>query len=123
MILDKSKGISCVIASRFEKINPLSSFWDAGNFFFTKLFNYIYKTSILDALCCAKSFFKTDINILSLKANKFDIDVEITSKLVLALKNIKQVHLKYTRRKSNEGKKLKITDGFKILILIFANRT
>ena len=41
MILDKSKGISCVIASRFEKINPLSSFWDAGNFFFTKLFNYI----------------------------------------------------------------------------------
>ena len=122
MVLDTSKGINCAFGSRFKKINPLSSFWDAGNFFFTMLFNYVHKSSILDSLCCAKSFFKADIDIFALKANKFDIDVEITSDLVLASKKIYQVHLKYNRRKTTEGKKLKITDGFKILILILSKR-
>ena len=46
------------------------------------LFNLINKSNIKDALCCAKSFLKSDLNINNLKAKRFDIDVEISSQLV-----------------------------------------
>ena len=50
-----------------------------------------------------------------LNSNKFEIDVELSSMLTIRDIKIRQVLLKYNRRTKEEGKKLKINDGWKIL--------
>ena len=76
------------------------------------------KSQLKDALCCAKSFYKSDINISNIKSSKFDIDVELASKLVEKHTIIKNVDIQYKRRNKKQGKKLNIFDSLKILIRI-----
>ena len=45
----------------------------------------------------------------------FDIDVEIATNLVSENNTIKEIPISYKRRSQTEGKKLKLTDGWKIL--------
>ena len=115
MILNKKNNIKCVLGNR-KADEKTKSFWDIGNYFLTKLFNIFNDSDLKDALCCAKSFFKSDLNINELKSSKFDIDVEIASKLIAINENITTIDLKYVRRKKNQGKKLKIIDSFYIII-------
>ena len=121
MILDKNENINCVFASRYKEINPLLSIWNFGNLIFTAIFNFKNKTKIKDALCCAKSFYRSDINIKNIKSVKFDIDVELASKLVKKHEIIKNINIKYQRRSKKDGKKLNILDSFKVLIRIFSH--
>tara|TARA_B100002052_G_scaffold197886_1_gene180580 strand:+ start:768 stop:1448 length:681 start_codon:yes stop_codon:yes gene_type:complete len=120
MILDKKKNIYSAMGYRFKNLNPLKSNFDWGNFMFTSFFNIIFKSNHKDILCCAKSFYINQrlINILSSKG--FEIDVELASLLTIRnkLKGIPQISLKYNRRTIQEGKKLQISDGWKILAKI-----
>ena len=113
MILDKKK-VRCVFGNRFS-INTRKLVWDYGNLFFTKLFNFLNQSNLVDSLCCAKSFFKSDLDINKLKSHGFDIDIEIASALVKKYKSIKSINLNYNRRNKVEGKKLTTIDGFSIL--------
>ena len=115
MKLDKKKGVNCIFGSRFEKINPFSSLWDFGNFIFTLIFNILIGGKNKDVLCCFKSFFRSDLNIEQLCSQKFDIDVELTAKLVKKHDNISTVKVSYKRRNKKQGKKLKFIDGWYIL--------
>ena len=115
MILDKEKGIQCVFGSRYKTIHPFTSFWDFGNFFFTGLFNMVHGSQHTDALCCAKAFYRSYINIEKLQSTGFDIDVELAVTLKKKNINIKTVYLGYTRRSEDEGKKLRFSDGWTIL--------
>ena len=120
MILKRKSGINSVFGNRFKKkILPKNSF-DLGNLFFTSFFNLLNMTCYRDILCCAKAFYKHDIPIKKVKSIGFDIDIELTSMLN---KNnhgqkINHVWLDYNRRSIKEGKKLKISDGWKILVRI-----
>ena len=118
MILDKSKSINYVLGNRFNKIILTESLWSFGNILFTNLFNFILKTDIPDALCCAKSFYKEDVNIDNLKSNGFDIDIEILSILIKKNRNYKIEQLTYNRRNIMQGKKLRIIDSFFIFFRI-----
>jgi len=117
MILDKRKKVHTVFGIRSKFFNPFFSSHDWGNFIFTTFFNFINMTNHKDILCCAKAFFKDDLNSKVLKSNSFDIDVEILTILLKTNKytNCKQVLLNYDRRSLEDGKKLKIRDGFLIL--------
>ena len=115
MILNLKDNITCVFANRYAKNNQYKTFWDYGNYFITIIFNIFHKSKIKDALCCAKSFFKNDIIIENLSSNKFDIDVEITSKLIIKHNNLVNINMDYKRRNKNEGKKLKLIDTLLIL--------
>ncbi len=119
MVLDFQNGIKCVFGNRFNISKP-KSYWDFGNIFFTKLFNFVNKSSINDVLCCAKSFFKQDLALEKLKSKKFDIDVEILSQLISKNDNIISVDIEYNRRGKTEGKKLKTIDGFYIFLKILS---
>ena len=120
MILDKKMNIDHVFATRYSKINLFNSSWDFGNFLFSKIFNYVNKTDLPDALCCAKSFHKSDIDIESLSSHRFDIDVEISSLLIKKSQNFQIVPISYNRRMKKDGKKLSIKDSFSILKRIFS---
>ena len=117
MILDKSSGIKSVMGYRFKVFNPFKSSFDWGNFMFTSFFNILFKSSHKDILCCAKAFYAQDIKNYSIKSKGFDIDVELSSILTIMNKKglIPQVAINYSRRNFQEGKKLKVFDGWKIL--------
>ena len=117
MKLDKKSGVNSLMGTRFRSLNPFKSRLDWGNFIFTSFFNLIGGTCHKDILCCAKSFYKKDLQIKRLKSVGFDIDIELSTFLTKRSPNkaIKQVLLNYNRRSIQEGKKLKISDGWKIL--------
>ena len=112
MILNNN---NCVLATRYKKINPLESVWDFGNFLLNNLFNLFNNSNLQDALCCAKAFHKSDININNLKSDKFDIDVEISSQLVNRVNDIDFILLNYKRRTGKDGKKLTLMDSISII--------
>ena len=117
MILDNKKNIGSVMGYRFNSLSPLKSNFDWGNFMFTTFFNIMFNSHHKDVLCCAKAFYLDSINNYSIKSDGFDIDAELTSILSI-LKNKKtilQIALKYNRRTFEEGKKLKVSDGWIIL--------
>ncbi len=115
MILDKSKDIHFVIGSRTNRFNPFNSFWDFGNYILTIIFNLKNNTKLNDSLCCAKSFYKSDLNQKYIKSNSFDIDVELTGLLLKKSQKYKIRLLNYKRRAIKDGKKLRFSDSWKIL--------
>ena len=120
MYLDRDSGITSIVGFRFQSLNPFKSGIDWGNFMFTSFFNLLFQSCHKDILCCAKAFYKDDLPIKKLNSKGFDIDVEILSFLTKNSRRAKipQILLKYKRRSFNEGKKLKISHGWKILIRI-----
>ena len=127
MQLNEHLNIKSVMGFRFKKISQIKSSEDWGNFIFTTFFNLINNSCHKDILCCGKSFYKKDLPQHKIKSNYFDIDIELSSYITInsRCKKIKQVRLQYNRRSITEGKKLKITDGWRILkriVLIFINK-
>ena len=114
MILDKSNNINFVIGSRFINQDFLCSIWDFGNLIFKIIFNIIYKSSIDDVLCCAKAFYKNDLEKSDIKSVGFDIDIEILTILIQIYRSPKIVPLNYKRRNYKEGKKITFIDSARI---------
>ncbi len=114
MVLKRDSKIHFVLSKRVPKIR-FFSVWDIGNFIFTKLFNIMNGSDLEDALCCAKSFYKSDLDLENLKSTSFDIDVEISTKLLRKHRNPKIVSLDYIRRYRKDGKKLALKDSLTIL--------
>ena len=117
MLLDKNKNISCVMGHRFKSLSPFKSNFDWGNFMFTSFFNIVFKSNHKDILCCAKAFYYSDIKKYVIISNRFEIDVELSSffSILYKKREISAVLLNYHRRTIEEGKKLKISDGWSIL--------
>ena len=94
-----------------------SNFNEFGNcisiYFLTK-----FMTNFKDVLCCMKIMDKKLFKSLSIQSNGFGIEAETMAKLVLKNKAIQQEYIKYKRRIINQGKKLKISDGWNILWVI-----
>jgi len=117
MILDKKINIRYVMGYRFQSLSPLRSNFDWGNFMFTSFFNILFKSTHKDILCCAKTFYANEIKNYKIISDGFDIDIELASLLTILNKRrkISQVLLNYNRRTIEEGKKLKVSDGWRIL--------
>ena len=119
MILDRKNGLVAAMGYRFERLNLFRSRFDFGNFFFTTFFNILFHSHHKDVLCCAKAFYIQDVRRFNTKSNSFDIDIELSAFLTLLSKNrVYQVPMKYRRRNFQEGKKLEVFDGWKILLRI-----
>jgi len=117
MILDKKNNIRYVMGYRFKSLSLFKSNFDWGNFMFTSFFNILFRSHHKDILCCAKTFYANEIKNYKIISEGFDIDVELASILTIVNKRrkIPQVLLNYSRRTTEEGKKLKVSDGWSIL--------
>tara|TARA_B100000029_G_scaffold411780_1_gene414256 strand:+ start:116 stop:796 length:681 start_codon:yes stop_codon:yes gene_type:complete len=120
MILDKKNNIRYVMGYRFKSLSLFKSNFDWGNFMFTSFFNILFRSHHKDILCCAKTFYANEIKNYKINSKGFDIDVELASILTIINKKrkIPQVLLNYSRRTTKEGKKLKVSDGWGILLKI-----
>ena len=83
-----------------------------GNFFINSLFNVLYKTNLNDVLCCVKILNTNLLKSLDIQSNGFSIEIETTAKLLLRNRTIEEANINYIRRSSDQGKKLKISDGW-----------
>tara|TARA_Y100000591_G_C21771383_1_gene665760 strand:- start:32 stop:712 length:681 start_codon:yes stop_codon:yes gene_type:complete len=93
-----------------------------GNILINYLFNSLYNTSFEDVLCCVKILEKKLFTELNIKSHNFNIEMEIMSKLVLKDVKFLQKKVFYERRKSSDGKKIKLSDGWGILWEMVLNR-
>lgn len=86
-----------------------------GNFIINYLFNLLYKSNFNDILCCIKILSLKNFESLKIQSQGFSIEAETMAKLVLNGFTIDEQLVKYNRRTAQEGKKLKFSDGWKII--------
>lgn len=105
-----------VYGSRFTGERRNMMFWHwVGNRFLSLLTNVLYNTTLSDMETCSKLIEGDLIRSLHLTSNRFDIEPEITAKLLRSGIRIYEVPIRYTGREVDEGKKISWRDGFPAL--------
>jgi glycosyltransferase involved in cell wall biosynthesis len=105
-----------VYGSRFtgERRNMLFLHW-IGNRFLSLTTNVLYNTTLSDMETCYKLVDRSLMLELGLRSNRFDIEPEITAKILRRRIRIYEVPISYTGREFDEGKKITWRDGFAAL--------
>ena len=105
-----------VYGSRFtgERRNMLLIHW-IGNRFLSMTTNVLYNTTLSDMETCYKLFERELVGQLKLHSNRFDIEPEITAKILKRGIRIYEVPISYSGREFDEGKKITWRDGFSAL--------
>jgi glycosyltransferase involved in cell wall biosynthesis len=86
-----------------------------GNRFVTLFANVLFNVYIADIMTCHKAV-RTDVfRSLSLRSRGFEIEGEITARLVQRGERIFEVPVTYKARSTEEGKKLTSRDGFRVM--------
>lgn len=107
----ENKG-EIVYGSRHLKKNPRPSIkYYLGNKFTNLLLNAVYGSHLTDFWTGYKVFKAEAIKNLDLKSNRFDIEAEITAKLLRRGYKITEVPIDYFPRNIKEGKKIRPKDG------------
>jgi glycosyltransferase involved in cell wall biosynthesis len=105
-----------VYGSRFTGERRNMMFWHwVGNRFLSLLTNVLYNTTLSDMETCSKLIEGDLIRSLHLTSNRFDIEPEITAKLLRLGVRIYEIPIRYTGREVEEGKKISWRDGFPAL--------
>lgn len=106
---------SVVYGSRFLKENDVPHIRLLANQMLTLVTNLLFRTRLTDMETAYKVFTREAAGKLSLKANRFDIEPEITAKFARLGYKIVEVPISYRPRTTLEGKKIKWKDGVKAL--------
>ncbi|MEM4254072.1 MAG: glycosyltransferase family 2 protein [Candidatus Woesearchaeota archaeon] len=93
-----------------------------GNRFLSLVTTLLYGQWVSDMETCYKMFTKEVLQKLNLKANRFEIEPEITAKILKKGFRIIEVPIVYCPRKWNEGKKINWRDGIKALYCLIKCR-
>ena len=105
-----------VYGSRFTGERRNMMFWHwVGNRFLSLVTNILYNTTLSDMETCSKLIDGDLIRSLHLVSNRFDIEPEITAKLLRSGVRIYEVPIRYAGREIDEGKKISWRDGFPAL--------
>ncbi|MCB0044962.1 MAG: glycosyltransferase family 2 protein [Caldilineaceae bacterium] len=83
-----------------------------GNKFLTVLTNLFYGTSLTDMETCYKAFRRDVIADMKLRSRRFEIEPELTAKILKRGYTIFEVPITYNGREFHEGKKITWRDGF-----------
>lgn len=112
----EDERVNVVYGSRFLGAHLSTLFvYELGNKFVTLVTNVLYNTNITDMETGYKVFRKKVLSGIPLKAKRFDVEPEITVKVLKAGYQIYEVPITYFGRKFSEGKKLTWRDGIMAL--------
>tara|TARA_B100001121_G_C18520715_1_gene541200 strand:- start:98 stop:793 length:696 start_codon:yes stop_codon:yes gene_type:complete len=112
-----------LLGSRFLKKNKLLyKRTYLANKFLSKLFSLVYGTKVTDVATCYKMMSAKFFNQLSFKKKGFDIEIEIVATYLNQYSNYFETPISYSARTYEEGKKIKILDGFKYIVSILEFR-
>jgi glycosyltransferase involved in cell wall biosynthesis len=93
-----------------------------GNKFLSLLISLLYRRRVTDMETCRKMVNGSLIRSLKLSAKKFDIEVEITSKILRRKIKIHEIPIDYTPRTFAEGKKINWRDGVQAVLAMLKYR-
>ena len=99
---------------------PLTSF--AANRALTLATNLLYGASLTDMETCYKVMRTGVARSLGLKANRFDIEPEITARLLRQGHRIHELPVRFDARSKAQGKKIGWRDGIRALQVLVAER-
>ncbi|MCU0238247.1 MAG: glycosyltransferase family 2 protein [Pyrinomonadaceae bacterium] len=113
-ILDEKTSV--VYGSRFlSKTNKVPKIRRLANYSLTVLTNILFRSKLTDMETAYKVFKKEVAENIKLKANRFDIEPEITARICQENYKIFEVPISYNPRTVFEGKKIKFRDGLKAI--------
>jgi glycosyltransferase involved in cell wall biosynthesis len=122
LVQEVMMGADVVYGSRFlgkvENMNPL---FYLGNKFLSLATRILYKTTITDMETGYKIFKKEVVADMELVSNGFEIEPELTAKILKRGYKIKEIPINYRARRKLE-KKITIKDGFKSFLALIKHR-
>ncbi|MCX6545555.1 MAG: glycosyltransferase family 2 protein [Acidobacteria bacterium] len=114
---------SVVYGSRFlERRGGLPLLTLAANVTLTAVTNLLYRSHLTDMETCYKVMRTEVARALRLESNRFDIEPEITAKLLMAGHRIFEVPVRYEPRGRGQGKKIRWRDGIQALRVLVGCR-
>ncbi len=115
----RQQDVDVVYGVRTFNSHTAYSFWFVvGNRLVTLTTNVLFNTWISDMETCFKAMRAPVWRSLNLTANGFDIEPEITAKLLSKGHRIFEVPVSYRARTRADGKKLRWQDGVKALYVL-----
>jgi len=112
-----------VYGSRFTGERRNMFFWHwVGNRFLTLVTNILYDSTLSDMETCYKMFRADVLKELELRSMRFEIEVEMTAKVLKSGKRIYEVPISYAGREFHEGKKITWRDGITALAKLIRYR-
>jgi len=116
------KGYKAVFGTRVLEWGDKYNIRHTANLFFTILLNALFKTHLTDIMTGYK-MIKTDLfKSLRLDANGFNIEPEITIRVIEKGVPIREVPVSYIARGIEDGKKIRVKDSFSIIFTIIRLR-
>lgn len=112
-----------VYGSRFLGPHLNLLYWHrVGNGLLNFLINILFNTTLSDMETCYKLIPTEKLRAINLKANDFDIEPEITCRLLKRGIRIYEVPISYVGRDHSQGKKITWVDGFSAVGVILRER-
>lgn len=93
-----------------------------GNKFLSLITRILYNKKITDMETCYKMMTRRVAKSLNLKSSKFDIEPEITAKIIKQGNDIIEIPINYRGRSFKEGKKINWKDGIVAICILFKYR-
>lgn len=112
-----------VYGSRFigERRNLFLHHW-VGNRFLTLMANLLFNTTLSDMETCYKLIDAKIIKAMKIKSNKFEVEPEMTAKILKQKIRIYEVPISYYGREYTEGKKITWRDGIWAVLALLKYR-
>lgn len=112
-----------IYGSRFLGGHPEAPFMTiAGNRLLTAVTNLLYGSSLTDMETCYKVMRGDVARGLALSANRFDIEPEITARLLVGGHTIVERPVRFEPRSKSAGKKMRWRDGWMALRVLLSRR-
>jgi len=124
VIKEALAGISPMlfIAARFLLATDAPFMTVAGNKLLTAITNLLFGSSLTDMETCYKVMRGDIARSLQLSADRFDIEPEITARLLLAGHRIVERPVRFAARSRSAGKKMRWRDGWMALQILAIQR-
>jgi glycosyltransferase involved in cell wall biosynthesis len=111
-----------VLGARFTENYCGSMIPRLGNRFLTGLLNLLFDKQVNDCFSCYKLLRRNTLNSFKLKARRFDIEIEIITKVFKNNLRLIEIPISYQRRSYAEGKKIRWIDGLYAIVSILHYR-
>ncbi len=110
-----------LIGSRFLKDKKVQHYYRTylANTFLSWLFSIVHRKKVTDIATCYKLMPSTYFKQTNFEEPGFAIEIELVAKFLKKSKNILEVPISYSARTYEEGKKIRVMDGFKYIYAIF----
>lgn len=115
--LINKNNIELVVGSRFiedvKKIIYFRTYY--ANKLLSKIFSIIYNKKVTDIATCYKMMSSSYFKNIKLQEKGFSIEVELLAKYFRTRNGFAEYPINYAARTYEEGKKIKVIDGFKYI--------